>query len=53
MRIVWLYYFIVNVQCFYRRNETERLATLLRTKRYSETAEPYHAGLTAHRRKSV
>merc|ERR550519_840118 len=52
-----------------RRAATPRLATLLRTKlqekdikgaerkkekgRYSETAEPYHAGLTAHRRKSV
>jgi len=52
-----------------RRNECERLATLLRTAlqekdnqgtekrkekgRYSETAEPYHAGLTASRRKKV
>lgn len=52
-----------------RRNECERLSTLLRTAlqekdnhgqekrkekgRYSETAEPYHAGLTASRRKKV
>jgi len=52
-----------------RRDECERLATLLRTAlqsrdmasderrkragRMSGTAEPYHAGLTAHRRKTV